>query len=126
MFKNIYNDKKVLITGNTGFKGSWLSLWLHSLGAKVYGLSVNIPTTPSNYETSEIYNFTSFLIGSRLNRLPPYSGIKLSIIVTFASSSTSLIAKFEPIKPAPPVIKTFFPLKFWSLFKVHLKKFMNK
>ncbi|HAZ03478.1 MAG: CDP-glucose 4,6-dehydratase [Bacteroidetes bacterium GWF2_42_66] len=59
MFKNIYNDKKVLITGNTGFKGSWLSLWLHSLGAKVYGLSVNIPTTPSNYETSEIYNFTS-------------------------------------------------------------------
>ena len=58
MFKNIYNNKKVLITGNTGFKGSWLSLWLQSLGAKIYGISIDIPTKPSNYEVSSINDFT--------------------------------------------------------------------
>jgi CDP-glucose 4,6-dehydratase len=46
---NIYKSKKVLITGHTGFKGSWLSMWLSKLGADVYGLSNNIPTNPSNF-----------------------------------------------------------------------------
>jgi CDP-glucose 4,6-dehydratase len=47
---NIYSDKKVLITGNTGFKGAWLSLWLLELGADVYGYSRDIPTEPSLYK----------------------------------------------------------------------------
>jgi CDP-glucose 4,6-dehydratase len=46
-FDNIYQNKKVLITGHTGFKGSWLSIWLKSMGAQVYGVSIDIPTTPS-------------------------------------------------------------------------------
>jgi CDP-glucose 4,6-dehydratase len=50
MFSDFFNKKKVLITGNTGFKGSWLSMWLIRLGAKVYGLSKDIPTQPSMYE----------------------------------------------------------------------------
>ncbi|MFC1595699.1 CDP-glucose 4,6-dehydratase [Candidatus Margulisiibacteriota bacterium] len=50
MFNNIYKDKKVLITGNTGFKGSWLTIWLLSLGAKVYGISKDIPTEPSIFK----------------------------------------------------------------------------
>jgi CDP-glucose 4,6-dehydratase len=50
MFDNIFNNKTVLITGNTGFKGSWLSLWLNSLGANVIGISDNVPTNPSNFE----------------------------------------------------------------------------
>jgi len=50
MFKDIYKDKKVLITGNTGFKGSWLSIWLKKLGSEVYGISKDIPTTPSMFE----------------------------------------------------------------------------
>ena len=49
-FKNFYRNKTVLITGNTGFKGAWLSLWLCNLGAKVYGYSAGIPTQPSLYE----------------------------------------------------------------------------
>jgi CDP-glucose 4,6-dehydratase len=36
-FINFYKDKKVLVTGHTGFKGSWLSIWLNMLGAKVTG-----------------------------------------------------------------------------------------
>tara|TARA_Y100000768_G_scaffold388745_1_gene386741 strand:- start:4091 stop:5185 length:1095 start_codon:yes stop_codon:yes gene_type:complete len=50
MFNNIYKNKKVLITGHTGFKGSWLVTWLLELGAKVYGISKDIPTNPSMFE----------------------------------------------------------------------------
>ena len=50
LFGSIYANKKVLVTGNTGFKGSWLSVWLLQLGAKVYGLSKDIPTNPSLFE----------------------------------------------------------------------------
>jgi CDP-glucose 4,6-dehydratase len=54
LFHTIYKNKTVLITGHTGFKGSWLSVWLSSLGANVIGVSDNIPTSPSNFEASEI------------------------------------------------------------------------
>jgi CDP-glucose 4,6-dehydratase len=56
LFGDVYRNKKVLITGNTGFKGSWLSLWLLDMGADVYGLSNGIPTTPSNYEVINLEN----------------------------------------------------------------------
>ena len=49
-FNNIYKGKKILITGNTGFKGSWLSVWLEMLGAEVYGYASNLPTNPSLFE----------------------------------------------------------------------------
>lgn len=44
IFDNFYKGKKVLITGHTGFKGSWLSIWLHELGAEVVGV-MTIRTT---------------------------------------------------------------------------------
>lgn len=50
MFNNIYSGKRVLVTGNTGFKGSWLTSWLLGMGAKVYGLSDTVLTNPSMYE----------------------------------------------------------------------------
>lgn len=50
MFNDVYRNKVVLVTGNTGFKGSWLATWLISLGAKVIGLSDRIPTEPSMYK----------------------------------------------------------------------------
>lgn len=50
MFENVFNGKKVLVTGNTGFKGSWLTTWLLELGAEVIGISDRIPTQPSMYE----------------------------------------------------------------------------
>ena len=49
-FRNTFCDKTVLITGHTGFKGSWLT-WLSILGAKVIGISNTVPTTPSNFTT---------------------------------------------------------------------------
>ncbi len=59
MFKNSYQGKKVLVTGNTGFKGSWLSIWLHQLGAHVYGLSNSVPTNPSMFEALDLQQFVT-------------------------------------------------------------------
>lgn len=53
MFKEFYN-KKVLITGHTGFKGSWLTLWMLKCGAEVYGISDKIPTNPSMFENLDL------------------------------------------------------------------------
>jgi CDP-glucose 4,6-dehydratase len=50
MFNNTYKDKKVLVTGHTGFKGSWLVTWLISLEANIVGVSKDIPTNPSMFE----------------------------------------------------------------------------
>jgi CDP-glucose 4,6-dehydratase len=49
-----FRGKRVLVTGHTGFKGSWLSLWLHRLGAKVVGLSLLPPTEPNNFLASGV------------------------------------------------------------------------
>ncbi|MFY9141791.1 CDP-glucose 4,6-dehydratase [Sulfuricurvum sp.] len=48
LFGGIYNNKKVLVTGHTGFKGSWLSYWLTQMGADVVGYSLEAPTHPNH------------------------------------------------------------------------------
>ncbi|GFM38132.1 CDP-glucose 4,6-dehydratase [Desulfovibrio psychrotolerans] len=54
VFGGIYSGKKVLVTGHTGFKGSWLTAWLLSLGAEVAGYSLDVPTSPANFEVLEL------------------------------------------------------------------------
>lgn len=58
-FGNAFRGRKVLVTGHTGFKGSWLSLWLTHLGAEVIGLSDCVPTTPSLFEDADITSVIS-------------------------------------------------------------------
>ncbi len=53
-FNNIYKNKTVLITGHTGFKGSWLSIWLHELGATVVGYALDPYTEKDNFVLSKI------------------------------------------------------------------------
>ena len=55
-FHKQFKNKKILVTGHTGFKGSWLTFWLVLLGAKVTGLSINIPTRPSHFEAIKLQN----------------------------------------------------------------------
>ena len=55
-FNNVFSNKKTLITGHTGFKGSWLSVWLLKLGASVFGISKDIPTNPSMFEVLGLKN----------------------------------------------------------------------
>lgn len=50
MFEQVYRGRRVLVTGHTGFKGSWLTLWLLHMGAEVGGFSLDVPSTPANFE----------------------------------------------------------------------------
>lgn len=54
MFGNTFKNKKVLVTGNTGFKGTWITQWLRMLGAEVTGVSISVPTTPSMFDTLNV------------------------------------------------------------------------
>ena len=56
MFNNIYQGKRVFLTGHTGFKGSWLALWLTKLGAEVCGYSLAPNTEPSMFNELGIEN----------------------------------------------------------------------
>ncbi len=67
-FDNIYKGKKVLVTGNTGFKGSWLSTWLTMLGADVYGYSIDVPTTPSMFESLDLAEHNHHMFGDIRDR----------------------------------------------------------
>ncbi|KAF1043703.1 MAG: CDP-glucose 4,6-dehydratase [Herbaspirillum frisingense] len=53
---NFWRDKRVFVTGHTGFKGSWLTLWLHLMGAKVSGYSLPAPTNPSLFHLARLQN----------------------------------------------------------------------
>jgi len=49
-FDDVYRGRRVLVTGHTGFKGSWLTTWLRELGADIAGYSLDLPTDPCNFE----------------------------------------------------------------------------
>jgi len=71
MKKNFWKNKKVLITGHTGFKGCWLSLWLQKNGAEVIGYSLPAPTNPSLFSISGLENLICSVTGDvrDLNKL---------------------------------------------------------
>jgi CDP-glucose 4,6-dehydratase len=54
IMSNFWQGKKVFVTGHTGFKGGWLSLWLKSLGAEVYGYALTPPTTPNLFTVANV------------------------------------------------------------------------
>lgn len=49
-----FDNKKIIVTGHTGFKGTWLVHWLHQLGGKITGLALDPPTYPSHFKSSKI------------------------------------------------------------------------
>ena len=67
MFNEFYRNKRVLVTGHTGFKGAWLSLWLKRLGAEVWGFSLPAPTDPSFYEVIRSHAFSGDIEGDVRN-----------------------------------------------------------
>jgi CDP-glucose 4,6-dehydratase len=63
MFADVYRGKKVLVTGHTGFKGSWLCTWLLRLGADVVGYSDEVPTEPSLFEAIGLQSRIRHVLG---------------------------------------------------------------
>ena len=59
-FIQLFSNKKALLTGHTGFKGSWLSAWLHLIGADVYGISLETPPSrPSHFDAADFSKFVT-------------------------------------------------------------------
>lgn len=67
MNPTFWQGKNVLLTGHTGFKGSWLSLWLQSLGAEVTGYALQPPTSPSLFEVAKVADGMHSIIGDIRN-----------------------------------------------------------
>ncbi len=101
MFNNIYKNKKVFLTGHTGFKGSWLALWLTKLGADVCGYSLAPNTQPSMFEELKIENkISKSIIGDILdvNHLEKaISDFKPEIIFHLAAQPLVRLSYLEPV-----------------------------
>jgi len=67
MNREFWRGKRVLLTGHTGFKGSWLSLWLQELGARVVGYSLPPPTEPSLFELADVGQGMETVVGDIRN-----------------------------------------------------------
>ena len=63
MNRAFWKEKRVLVTGHTGFKGSWLSLWLQKLGANVWGYALSPPTQPSLFEVAHVADGMTSITG---------------------------------------------------------------
>lgn len=99
LFGNVYRNKKVLITGNTGFKGSWLSIWLLMLGAKVYGLSNGIPSRPSHFAAAKLKDKITYFekdIRSQKDVMEVMDEIKPDFIFHLAAQSLVRVSYSDP------------------------------
>ncbi|PIX78933.1 MAG: CDP-glucose 4,6-dehydratase, partial [Piscirickettsiaceae bacterium CG_4_10_14_3_um_filter_44_349] len=73
---NFWQEKKVFLTGHTGFKGSWLSLWLAEMGATVKGYALTPPTNPSLFEEAKVAE----KIDSEIGDIRDFETLKASVV----------------------------------------------
>ncbi len=96
-----WKNKRVFITGHTGFKGSWLSLWLHSLGACVKGYALKPPTNPSLFEEAKVDNKIQSEIGDirNLDQLKKSMlEFKPDILIHMAAQSLVILSYENPVE----------------------------
>ena len=76
MFNGFYQGRRVLVTGHTGFKGGWISLWLKKLGAQVWGISLPPPTNPNFHEIIKPHAFAGEIECDIRNLHPLLAAVK--------------------------------------------------
>jgi len=98
---SIYKNKKVLVTGHTGFKGSWLTLWLSVLGADIIGYSLPPNTDPALYHVLNLQNKCKSFFGDIRDReqlKKVFEEHKPEIVFHLAAQPLVRLSYFEPIE----------------------------
>lgn len=98
--KAFWKGKKIFLTGNTGFKGSWMTIWLLEMGAEVVGYSNEVPTTPSLFESAGLRNQIKY-IEADINDLKTLSDsvkeTQPDILLHFAAQPLVRLSYSEPV-----------------------------
>lgn len=95
-----WKGRKVFLTGHTGFKGSWLSLWLQRLGADICGYSIGVPTEPSLYEAAKIGDGMASIMGDVRDLASLRAAVEASapeIVIHMAAQSLVRKSYAEPV-----------------------------
>lgn len=96
-----WKNRKVFLTGHTGFKGSWLSIWLHTMGAEVYGYSLPAPTIPSLFHEAGIEQLLHHEIGNICDYNSLFAALKKAepeIVIHMAAQPLVRESYFNPIE----------------------------
>lgn len=99
--RRFWKAKKVLVTGHTGFKGSWLCLWLHSLGAKVTGYSLDPPTEPSLFSLANVDKLVNSVIADvrdHAKLVEAFSENSPEIVIHLAAQSIVRTSYLDPLE----------------------------
>ena len=101
MTKNFWKNKKVLITGHTGFKGSWLTLIMHTLGAKIIGYAIDPISKPNFFDDMKLSRFLQKDYRKNINDIKHLKKVikinKPEIIFHMAAQSSVLASYSDPI-----------------------------
>jgi len=99
---DFWRGKRVFLTGHTGFKGSWLSMWLHTLGAEVHGLALPPPTTPNLFTVTQVANgMASNTLGDLRDLATVLSVIQASqadMVIHMAAQPLVRLSYAEPVE----------------------------